>query len=80
MKKCYNPLRQARQFLSTHDEIGDVFMHLPNQNTAARYHSTRNQAFSDWAEITGVLMAASPCLSLVLSQPPPAFVSQQPAT
>jgi putative transposase len=78
--RCFKSLRQARQFLSTHDEIANVFMRLPNQDTAARCHSTRNQAFPDWDEIAGVLMAASSCLSVVLSGLPPLFVSQQPAT
>jgi hypothetical protein len=30
----------------------------PNQDTAAKFHSARNQAFTAWAEVTGVAMAA----------------------
>jgi hypothetical protein len=29
-----------------------------NQDTAAKFHSARRQAFATWAEVTGVAMAA----------------------
>jgi hypothetical protein len=38
--------------------IANVFTRQPNQDTAAKFHSARSQAFSAWAEITGVAMAA----------------------
>ena len=30
----------------------------PDQDTAAKFHSARSQAFTTWAEVTGVAMAA----------------------
>jgi hypothetical protein len=41
-----------------HDQIVNVFTFHLNQDTAAKFHSARSQAFSAWAEITGVAMAA----------------------
>jgi putative transposase len=57
MKRFKSP-RQVQQFLSTHDQIANVFTRRLNQETAAKFHSARNQAFTNWAEVTGVLMAA----------------------
>jgi hypothetical protein len=34
------------------------FTRRPDQDTAAKFHSARNQAFTTRAEVTGVLMAA----------------------
>ena len=31
---------------------------VPNQDTAAKFHSARRQAFATWGEVTGVAMAA----------------------
>jgi putative transposase len=50
--------RQVQRFLSIHDQIANVFIRRPDQDTAARFHSARNQAFTNWAEVTGVAMAA----------------------
>jgi hypothetical protein len=44
--------------LTPHDQIANVFARRPNQDTAAKFHSARNQAFTTWAEVTGVAMAA----------------------
>jgi hypothetical protein len=49
--------RFLKRFLSTHDQIANVFARCPNQDTAAKFHSARNQAFTTWAEMTGV----APC-------------------
>jgi putative transposase len=57
MKRFKSP-RQAQQFLSTHDQIANAFTRRPDQDTAAKFHSARNQAFTNWAEVTGALMAA----------------------
>jgi hypothetical protein len=65
MKRFKSP-RQVQQFLSTHDQIANVFTRRPNQDTAAKFHSARNQAFTNWVEVTGVLMAASSCLPAAL--------------
>lgn len=44
--------------LSIHDQVANVFSRRPTQDTAARYHSACQQAFTTWAEVTGVTMAA----------------------
>ncbi|MDB5404647.1 MAG: hypothetical protein JWQ55_6665, partial [Rhodopila sp.] len=49
---------QVQRFLSTHDQIANVFSRRPSQDTAARFHSARSQAFTIWAEVTGVAMVA----------------------
>jgi tRNA A37 threonylcarbamoyladenosine synthetase subunit TsaC/SUA5/YrdC len=50
--------RQVKRFLSTHDQIANVFARCPNQDTATKFHSARNQAIITSAELTGVAMAA----------------------
>jgi hypothetical protein len=39
-------------------QVANVFSRRPSQNTAAKFHTARNQAFTTWAEVTGVAMAA----------------------
>ncbi|MBV8890684.1 MAG: hypothetical protein JO266_01680 [Acidobacteria bacterium] len=50
--------RQVQRFLSTHDQIANIFSRRPNHDTAPKFHSARRQAFATWAEVTGVAMAA----------------------
>ena len=38
------------RFLSTHDQIANVFSRHPNQVIAAKFHSARNQPFTTWAK------------------------------
>ena len=57
MKRFKSP-RQVQRFLSTHDQIANVFSGRPNQETAAQFRTARNQAFTTWAEVSGVAMAA----------------------
>jgi putative transposase len=57
MKRFKSP-RQVQRFLATHDQIANVFTRRSNKDTAAKFHSARNQAFTTWAEVTGVAMAA----------------------
>ena len=57
MKRFKSP-RQVQRFLSTHDQIANIFSRRPNQDTAAKFHSTRHQAFATWAGGTSVAMAA----------------------
>jgi putative transposase len=57
MKRFKSPC-QVQRFLSIHDQIANVFFRRPSQDTAATFHSSRNQAFTTWAELTGVVMAA----------------------
>jgi putative transposase len=56
--KRFNSPRQVQRFLSIHDQVANVFSRRPNQDTAAKFHSARNQAFDTWAAVTGVAMAA----------------------
>ena len=56
MKQFKSP-RHVQRFLATHDQIANVFTRRSNQDTAATFHSARNQAFTTWAEVTGVAMA-----------------------
>jgi putative transposase len=56
--KRYKSPRQGQRFLSTHDQIANIFSRCPNQDSAAKLHSARRQAFAIWAEVTGVAMAA----------------------
>jgi putative transposase len=57
MKRFKSP-RQVRRFLSIHDQIANVFFRRPNQDPAVSFHSARSQAFTAWAEVTCVAMAA----------------------
>ena len=57
MKRFKSP-RQAQRFLSTHDQIANVFSRRSSQNTATKLRAARNQAFTAWAEVAGVAMAA----------------------
>jgi putative transposase len=43
---------------SSHDQIENVFSRRPSQDTAATFHAARSQAFTTWAAVTGVAMAA----------------------
>src|SRR6202051_3795730 len=45
MKRFKSP-RQVQRFLSTHDQIANVFARCSNHDTAAKFHSARNQAFT----------------------------------
>jgi putative transposase len=58
MMKRFKSPRQVQRFLSTHDQIANVFSRRPNQDTAAKCRTARTQAFTAWAEVTGVAMAA----------------------
>jgi putative transposase len=57
MKRFKSP-RQVQRFLSTHDQIANVFSRRQNQDTAIKFRSARNQAFTAWDEVTGAAMAA----------------------
>jgi len=57
MKRFESP-RQVQRFLSIHDQIANLFSRRPSQDTAAAFQATRNDAFTTWAEVTGVVMAA----------------------
>ena len=57
MKRRKSP-RRVQRFLSIHDQIANVFSRRPSQDSAAEFHIARSLAFTTWAEITGVAMAA----------------------
>jgi putative transposase len=57
MKRFKSP-RQAQCFLSTHDQVANVFPRRRDRDTAASLRSSRTQAFTTWADVTGVAMAA----------------------
>jgi len=55
--KGFKSQRHVQRFLSTHDQIAKVFSRPPLAS-AATVRSARTQAFTHWAEVTGVAMAA----------------------
>ena len=55
--KGFKSPRHVQRFLSTHDQIANVFSRPPPAN-AADIRSARTQAFTHWAKVTGVAMAA----------------------
>ncbi len=55
--KWFKSPRQVQRFLSTHDQIVNVFSRRPNQDTAAKFLIARSQAFTTWTEFIGVKMA-----------------------
>jgi putative transposase len=57
MKRFKSP-RQVQRFLSTHDQIANIFSRRPDQDTATKFRRARSQAFTTWAEVTGMAMAA----------------------
>jgi putative transposase len=57
MKRFKSP-RQAQRFLSTHDQLANIFPRRRDHGTAANLRSGRAQAFAIWADVTGVVMAA----------------------
>jgi putative transposase len=56
MKRFKSP-RQVQRLLSTHDQIANAFSRRPNQDTAAKFRTTRGQTFTTWAEVASVAMA-----------------------
>jgi putative transposase len=67
MKHFKSP-RQVQRFLSIHDQIATIFTRCPNQATVTPFRIARNQAFTRWAEVTGVAMAASSRPSIAVTQ------------
>ena len=68
MKQFKSP-RQVQRFLSTHDQVANVFSRRSNQDTATKFRAARSQAFTAWAEVTGVAMAAQSRRSPAATQP-----------
>jgi putative transposase len=56
--KRFKSARQAQRFLSTHDQIANLF-HLRRGHVAAlQYRAARARAFEVWADISGAAAAA----------------------
>ena len=49
--------RQVQHFLSAHDQVANVFPRRRDHHTAANLRFGRTQAFTTWADVTGVAMA-----------------------
>ena len=56
--KRFKSARQVQRFLSTHDQVANLFPRRRDRHTAANLRSDRTQAFATWADVTGVAMAA----------------------
>jgi putative transposase len=54
--KRFKSAGQAQRFLSVHDQVANLFRHSANNNAAER-HEARSQAFTAWAEVTGVAVS-----------------------
>jgi putative transposase len=57
MKRFKSP-RQVQRFLSTHDQVANLFPRRRDHDTAANIRFSRTRAFATWTDITGVAMAA----------------------
>ena len=68
MKRSKSP-RQVQRFLSTHDQVANVFSRRPNQDTATKFRAARSQAFTTWGEVTGVAMDAQSRRSPAATKP-----------
>src|SRR3712207_5072369 len=49
---------QAQRFLSTHDQINNLFHLRRDHVSAAQYREARTRAFEIWAEVSGIAVAA----------------------
>jgi putative transposase len=57
-KEPFKSPRQVQRFLSAHDQAANVFLRRRDHDTAASLRFGRTQAFANWADVTGVAMAA----------------------
>src|SRR5215217_6799650 len=57
--KRFKSAGQAQRFLSTHDQINNLFPLCREHVTATEYRAARTRAFELWAEVSGVATAAS---------------------
>ena len=56
--KRFKSARQAQRFLSTHDQINNLFHLRRDHVTAVQYRAARARAFETWADISGVAAVA----------------------
>src|SRR5205823_12787187 len=52
MKRFKSP-GQAQRFLSSHDQVANLFPRRRDRETAASLRSSRTRAFTTWADVTG---------------------------
>jgi putative transposase len=57
MKRFKSP-RQVEKFLSIHDQVANLFHFRRDKLSAIDYRAARTKAFSAWAEIAAVRLAA----------------------
>ena len=67
--KRFKSPQQVPGFLSTHDQIANVFSRRRTQGTAAKLLVAHSQTFTTWAEATSMEMAASSRRSPTETQP-----------
>src|ERR671921_234096 len=56
--KRFKSAGQAQRFLSSHDQINNLFHLRRDHVTADQYRAARTRAFQIWAEVTGVVASA----------------------
>ncbi|HJU20076.1 MAG TPA: IS6 family transposase [Stellaceae bacterium] len=56
--KRFKSARQAQRFLSSHDQISNLFPLRRDHITADQYRAARTRAFQTWAEVTGAAALA----------------------
>ncbi|EWY35894.1 transposase [Skermanella stibiiresistens SB22] len=56
--KRFKSAGQVQRFVSIHNPIANLFHLRRDHVTASQYRAARAQAFEDWAEVTGVRLAA----------------------
>jgi putative transposase len=54
--KRFKSAGQAQRFLSVHDQVANLFRRSSNSN-AAEHREDRSQAFTAWADVTGVAVS-----------------------
>jgi putative transposase len=55
--KRFKSPEQVQRFHFTHDPIANVFVRRSDHDTATKFRAACSQAFTAWAEVTGVAMA-----------------------
>jgi putative transposase len=64
--KGFKSPRHVQRFLSTHDQIANVFSRPPPAN-ATDIRSARTRAFKHWAGLTGIAFFLAPnCIKLTV--------------
>jgi len=56
--KRFKSAGQAQRFLSSHDQINNLFHLRRDHLPANEYRAARTQAFQTWAEVTGMAVLA----------------------